>query len=177
MEPNYIISSIYIKAFSSYKMFYNTFKIWLSRWGNRIYHICDRKDQSSLRIHAFLKLLSEKNYLIIIIYYYLGTELRKFQVNFHIFTSHSTYSLALDLMMKFSWLSLKTTENSIYTTNYEFDKHYKNMTIQIIERNLPPKYEKFLIKILIFFISDQNLRCSCEPSIQRATSEVFGYID
>ena len=31
-------------------------------------------------------------------------------------------------------------------------------------------------KIWFFLISDQNLPCSCEPSIQRAASKYFSYI-
>ena len=34
-------------------------------------------------------------------------------------------------MMEFSCLSLNTIKDSIFTANYEFDKHYENTTIQI----------------------------------------------
>ena len=60
-----------------------------------------------------------------------GTESREFQTNFHIFTSYSQKSLGLDLIMELSCLSFNTIKDSIYTANYEFDKHYENITIQI----------------------------------------------
>ena len=82
------------------------------------------KDQSSLRIGAYLKLLCEKNW-------WFGTESRKFQANFHIFMSYSQNGLALDLIMKFSCLRLNTIKDSIYTANFEFDKHFEDITIQI----------------------------------------------
>ena len=75
---------------------------------------------------AYLKLLSEK-----IIIGGMGTDARKFQANFHIFTSHSPNSLAFDLLMKFSCLSLNTIKDFIYTANYEFDNHFEGITIQI----------------------------------------------
>ena len=61
-----------------------------------------------------------------------GTESREFRANLYIFiTPHSPNSLVLNIIMEFSCLSLNTIKDSIYTANYEFDKHYENITIQI----------------------------------------------
>ena len=96
------------------------------------------KDQFNLRIRAFLKLLSEKKIII----GSLGTKSRTFQAKFHIFTSHSPNSLALDLIMKFSCLNLNIVKDSIYTANYEFNKHYENITIQIYWKKKKKKKKK-----------------------------------
>ena len=103
-------------------------------------------DQSSLRIHAFKNCWVRK-----IIIGGLGTESRKFQANFHMFTFHSPNSLALDLMMEVSCLSLNTIKQSIYTANYEFDKHYKNITIQIYWKQITTKKWKFSDKKFWYF--------------------------
>ena len=66
------------------------------------------KDQSSLRIRTFLKLLSEKKKII----GGLGAESRKFLANLHIFTLHFPNSLALDLIKKFSCLNNKYIEKT-----------------------------------------------------------------
>ena len=67
---------------------------------------------------------------------------REFQANFHIFTAHSTDSLELDFMMNFSCLSLSSIKHSIYTANYEFDKHYEDMTFQIYKKKFTIKKKK-----------------------------------
>ena len=53
------------------------------------------------------------------------------------------FVITLNLTMKFSCLNLKTINDSIYTANYEFDKNYANMTIQIYWKKFTTKIKNF----------------------------------
>ena len=74
-----------------------------------------------------------------------------FRLIFTFFTSHSPNSLALDLILKCSCLSLNTIKDSIYMANYKLDKHYENITIQIYWKNFTTKKWKCSYKNSDFF--------------------------
>ena len=63
--------------------------------------------------------------------------------------------------MELSCLSLNTITDSIYTVNYEVDKHYEHITNQIYwKKKYPPEIENFLIKK-----SDILIHWSREPAV------------
>ena len=73
--------------------------------------------------------------------------------------------------MKFSFLCLSFIKDSIYTANYEFDKYYENMTIQIYWKKSTTKKWKFFDKnsdIFFYFCPKYRLWVPVRTAIGEA---------